>query len=117
MNRLMRIAFPVLAASILAFPSSASAAGKTKLLASATVKSVAPTTLTVTADGKDTSFSVDAKTSVIGKGIGTKTDAKGGKAAITDLLAAGDRVSVVYLGPAATPRATRVELTAKASAR
>ena len=36
MNRLMRIAFPVLAASILAFPSSASAAGKTKLLASAT---------------------------------------------------------------------------------
>jgi len=110
MNRLMRIAFPVLAATILAFPSSASAAGKTKLLASATVKTVAPTTLTVTADGKDTSFSVDAKTSVIGKGIGTKSRAKGGKATIADLLSTGDRVSVTYQEDGTAMHATKVQL-------
>jgi hypothetical protein len=106
MNRLMRIAFPVLAASILAFPSNASAAGKTKVLASATVKSVAP------ADGKDTSFSVDAKTSVIGKGIGTKSRAKGGKATIADLLSAGDRVSVTYQEDGTAMHATKVSLLA-----
>ena len=115
MNRLMRIAFPVLAATILAFPTSASAAGKTKLLASATVKSVAPTTLTVTADGKDTSFSVDPKTSVIGKGIGTKARAKGGKATIADLLSAGDRVSVTYQEDGTAVRATKIWLTSSRS--
>ena len=83
------------------------------------VASVTAIALTVTAKGKDTTFTVDAKTRVVGKGIGTKADAKGrgGKAAITDLLSAGDRVSVVYVGPAATPRATRVELIAKAGSR
>src|SRR5215510_12166623 len=110
MNRLMRVAFPLLAATILVFPGSVSAAGKTKLLASATVKSVAPTTLTVTADGKDTSFSVDAKTSVIGKGIGTKSRAKGGKATIADLLNTGDRVSVTYMEEGM--HATKVQLLA-----
>ena len=114
MNRLMRVAFPLLAATILAFPSSGSAAGKTKLLASATVKSVAPTTLTVTADGKDTAFSVDAKTSVIGKGIGTKSRAKGGKATIADLLSAGDRVSVTYQEDGTAMHATKVQLLAAA---
>ena len=112
MNRLMRVAFPLLAATILVFPGSVSAAGKSKLLASATVKSVAPTTLTVTADGKDTSFAVDAKTSVIGKGIGTKSRAKGGKATIADLLSAGDRVSVTYMEEGM--HATKVQLLAAA---
>jgi len=112
MNRLMRIAFPLLAATILVFPGSASAAGKSKLLASATVKSVAPTTLTVTADGKDMSFGVDSKTSVIGKGIGTKSRAKAGKATIADLLSAGDRVSVTYQEDGTTMHATKVQLLA-----
>lgn len=113
MNRLMSLAIPVLAATILAFPTPASAAGK-KLLANATVKSLTPTTLVVTADGKDTSLAVDAKTSVIGKGIGTKSRAKGGKATITDLLSAGDRVSVTY-EDAPAMRATKVELVAAAA--
>lgn len=113
MNRIMRLAIPVLAVSILAFPVRASAAGK-KLLANATVKSLTATLLTVTADGKDSSFSVDAKTSVVGKGIGTKARAKGGKAAITDLLNAGDRVTVTYEESGTAMRATKVELTAAA---
>ncbi len=113
MNRLMRLAIPVFAATILAFPTQASAAGKTKLLAAATIKSLTGTMLTVTADGKDTSFSVDAKTNVIGKGIGTKSRAKGGKATITDLLNVGDRVSVTYQEDGTAMRATKIQLMAK----
>ena len=119
MTRVTRLALPLLALALLAWPAGVSAAAKTHLLPNATVKSLTATALTVTAKGKDTTFTVDAKTRVVGKGIGTKADAKGrgGKAAITDLLSAGDRVSVVYVGPAATPRATRVELIAKAGSR
>jgi len=119
MTRVTRLAVPLLVVALLAWPAglSAAKAAKTHLLPNGTVKSVTASALTVTAKGKDTTFAVDAKTRVIGKGIGTKADAKGGKAAITDLLAAGDRVSVVYVGPAATPRATRVELVAKAGSR
>src|SRR6476620_638073 len=96
MNRLMRLAIPVLAVCMLALSNNVSAAGKTKLLPNATVKSITATMLTVTADGKDTALTVDAKTNVIGKGLGTKTRAKGGKATITDLLSVGDRVAVTY---------------------
>ena len=119
MTRVTRLAIPLLALALLAWPASSSAAAKTHLLPNGTVKSVTTTTLTVTAHGKDMTFAIDAKTNVIGKGIGTKADARGrgGKAAITDLLSVGDRVSVVYVGPAATPRATRVELTANAGTR
>ena len=90
------------------------AAGKAKLLANATVKSLTGTMLTVTADGKDTSLAVDAKTSVIGKGVGTKSRAKGGKTAITDLLSVGDRVSVTYQEDGTAMHATKVQLIAKA---
>ena len=113
MNRLMRLAIPVLAVCVLALPINASAAGKTKHLANATIKSLTPSMLTVTADGKDTSLAVDAKTSVIGKGMGTKSRAKGGKAAITDLLSTGDRVSVTYQEDGTAMHASKIELLAK----
>ena len=71
-------------------------------------------TLTVTVDGKDTSLAVNAKTQVIGKGLGTKSRAKGGKATITDLLNPGDRVSVTYQEDGSTMRATKVQLVAAA---
>jgi hypothetical protein len=113
MNRLMRFATLLLAACVLALPINASAAGKTKLLSNATVKSITATMLTVTADGKDTALTVDAKTSVIGKGLGTKTRAKGGKATITDLLSVGDRVSVTYQEDGTAMHASKVQLLAK----
>ena len=113
MNRLMRSAIFLLAAGVLALPINASAAGKTKLLPNATVKSITATMLTVTADGKDTSLTVDAKTNVIGKGLGTKTRAKGGKATITDLLSVGDRVSVTYQEDGTAMHASKVQLLAK----
>ena len=115
MTRVSLLAVPVFALALLAWPAAASAAAKTHLLSNGTVKSLTATALTVSASGKDTTFSVDTKTRVIGKGIGTKADAKGkgGKAAITDLIAAGDRVNVVYQGTGAAAHATRVELVAK----
>lgn len=113
MNRLMRFAILVLAVCFLALPVHASPAGKSKLLPAATVKSLTGTMLTVTADGKDTTLAVDAKTNVIGKGVGTKARAKGGKAAITDLLNVGDRVTVTYQESGTTMRATKVEILAK----
>jgi hypothetical protein len=115
MTRVTLLASPIIALALLAGPARSSAAAKTHVLSNGVVKSLTSTALTVSANGKDTTFSVDAKTRIIGKGIGTKADmkGKGGKAAITDLLAVGDRVNVVYQGTGATARATRVELTSK----
>ena len=113
MNRLIRFAIPVLAVCFLALPAMASAAGKNKVLSGATIKSLTATMLTVTADGKDTALTVDAKTSVVGRGVGTKARAKGGKAAITDLLNVGDRVTVTYQEAGTAMRASKVELLAK----
>lgn len=71
----------------------ASAASKT---AHGTVKDVSASSLTITSAGKDMTFTVDAKTHAVGKGLGTATKESGGKAPITDLLKAGDEVSVTY---------------------
>src|SRR5262245_24360372 len=82
----------------LALPSHASAGQKAKnqLLSNATVKTLSMTSITVTAGGKDSTFSIDSKTKVAGKGVGTKSESKGGKPTIVDLLKAGDNVSVTY---------------------
>jgi len=61
-----------------------------------TVKSASATSLTVTANGKDSMFAIDSGTDVIGRGIGTATAATGGRAALADLVKTGDRVSVTY---------------------
>ena len=115
MKSMTFVAIPLLALSLLAWPVRSSAAGKAKLLANATVKSLTATSLTVTAEGKDTTIAVDAKTRVIGKGVGTKAAAasKDRKASITDLLGQGDRVTVTYEESGTAMRATRVELIAK----
>ena len=60
-----------------------------------TVKSVAANSLTITADGKDMTFAIDASTSVVAKGATGRSGA-GGKIAITDFVKSGSRVSVSY---------------------
>ena len=66
------------------------------------VKSVSATSLTITADGKDMTFSLDQSTRVVGSGAGTKTAAAGGRIAITDLVATGNRVNVAHTDNKAT---------------
>ena len=117
MKRLTCLAISMMAFMLVAGPADSSAAAKNKILPNAVVKSVTSVSLTVTStDGKDMTFAVDAKTKVRGKGIGTKTAAKGkgGKASIADLLGVGDRVNVVY-ADIATPHAASVELIQGAS--
>ena len=112
-------AIPLLFLSMVAWPavSSGAAQSKDKFLPNAIVKSVSGTSLTVAADGKDTTFSVDAKTRVVGKGIGTKSKAKGDKPTIVDLLKEGDRVTVTYHDTGATMHASRIEVTAAGTTR
>jgi hypothetical protein len=97
----------------------AEAASKTS---NGTVKSVAATSLSIsgTAGGGatfDQTFVIDAKTKVVGRGAGTAAAAKGGKAAITDLVAAGDKVTVHFHDMGGTLHAAEVRVTAKAAAK
>jgi hypothetical protein len=82
---------------------------KNQTVSNATVKSVTASSLSVTAGDKDMTFEIDAKTNVVGKGMGTKSAAKGGKPTITDLLKEGDRVSVTYQEMGSTMHASRIE--------
>jgi hypothetical protein len=105
------------ATSIQAITSAAasSASGPAAKTASGTVKSVMASSLTVSgADGKDMTFSIDTKTGVVGRGVGTAASARGGKAPITDLVNVGDKVSVTYHDMSGTMLASSVRVTAKA---
>ena len=76
---------------------------------SGTVKSVAASSLTITADGKDMTFAVDGSTNVVAKGASTKAG-PGGKIAITDVVKSGSRVSVSYHETGATMHAAEVRV-------
>src|SRR5438874_5497942 len=80
-----------------------------------TVESVSGSSLTVTAAGKDMTFTIDNDTKVIGKGMGTKSAAAGGKLAIADAVSTGDTVSVTYHDMGGTMHAATVRVTTKAS--
>jgi hypothetical protein len=109
------IASAVVVLSALALPASAAAQPKPKnqMLPNGTVKSVSASSLVVTALGKETTFTVDAKTQVVGKGVGTKSRAKGNKPSIVDLVKEGDRVSVTYQDTGGAMHASRIEVAAK----
>ncbi len=112
----MRVFGRVLALFVLSlavWPTMSSAAAdkpKNQLLPNGTVKSVSQTSLTVSGKDKEMTFVVDAKTQVVGKGIGSKSAAAGGKPTIVGLLKEGDRVNVTYqmVGPAT--RASKIEV-------
>ena len=82
--------------------------------ASGTVKSVSAGSLVISEGGKDMTFTVDKDTKVVGKGLGTKGAASGGKLAITDAVSSGDMVSVTYHDMGGTMHAATVRVTPKA---
>lgn len=102
MRSLALFAAALFAFTLVAAPSVSAQKPKKEMVANATIKSLSQSSITVTAEGKDSTFSIDAKTKVIGKGVGTASAAKGGKATIVDLLKEGDRVTVTHVGAAAT---------------
>jgi hypothetical protein len=112
-------AIPLLALTLVALPAplAGQAKAKSQLLPNATVKSVSASSLVVATLGKDVTFMVDPKTKVVGKGIGTKSAAKGGKPTIADLLKEGDRVTVTYQDVAGTMRASTIEVAARNAVR
>lgn len=110
MRSLALFAAALFAVTLVAAPNLSAQKGKKQMVANATIKALSQTSITVTgSDGKDSTFAVDAKTKVIGKGVGTASAAKGGKATIVDLLKAGDRVTVTYSGSGASMMATTIE--------
>jgi hypothetical protein len=66
--------------------------------------------LTITSQGKDMTFAVDASTHAVGKGLGTATQPTGGKAPITDLIKTGEEVSVTYHDMGGTLHAATVRV-------
>lgn len=83
-----------------------------------TVESVTLTSLSVkgSAGGGATSmrtYAIDPDTKVIAKGAGTAAAASGGKILITDVVSAGDKVSVSYHLMGDMLHATEVRVTTK----
>ena len=85
---------------------------------SGTVQSVSATSMTITGSGGSgakftQTFVIDGDTKVVGKGASTAT--KGGKVAITDLVASGDHVTVNYHTVGTALHASDVRVTMKAT--
>jgi hypothetical protein len=117
MRRITVLAIPaaLVLLAFLAAPAAAQKAAKPKTAtADGTVKSVSATALTVTDKAnKDWNFTIDGTTNVVAKGGTTKSAAKGGKVAITDLVSTGDKVTVTYHDMGGTMHAARVRVTSK----
>jgi hypothetical protein len=83
-----------------------------------TVKAIGRDSITIVGGaGNGASFTqtfvVTADTTIIGKGVGTAVASTGGKAPVTDLIAAGDTVSVSYRKAGGALQATDVRLVTK----
>src|SRR5713101_6242005 len=112
MKRLVLVALSVLGLCVAAQPIAVHAQKAKTMNASGVVKSVSGTSLTVTAGGKDMTFTIDGSTKFVGKGLSTKSAA--GKITATDAVGAGDRVSVSYHDMGGTMHAANVRITTKA---
>jgi Domain of unknown function (DUF5666) len=91
-----------------------------EMRATGTVKAIAGDSITimgaVNGGGSFTqTFAVNSATKVVGRGAGTATAAKGGRAPFTDLIAAGDRVSISYHNVGNTLQASDIRVTMKGS--
>ena len=99
-------------------PASASTAPKAPKaqIATGVVSSVSGNSLTVKGKSGDTTFAVDNKTTVSGKGLGTATrkmSEAGGKPTLTDFVHDGDTVSVTYHDMGGTKNASLVRVIIK----
>ena len=110
------------ASNIRTIPASSAGSGTTpsEARSNGTVKAIGHDSLTIegTAGGGASftqTFLVVADTTVVGKGVGTAVASKGGKAPFTDLIAAGDKVSVSYRKTGGALQASDVRLVLKGS--
>lgn len=85
---------------------------------SGTVTSMTGTSLTVKTSAGESTFAIDAKTKIIGTGLGTKTQeaaAAGKKQVLSDVVGVGDSVSVSYHDMAGAKQASEVRVRTKAA--
>lgn len=88
--------------------------GATKSV-SGKVSAVTATSITIAEAGAAAqTFTIDAKTQVIGKGAGTMSARRGGKVSATDLIGSGDSVNVTYTDMNGMMHAHEIRVTAKA---
>ena len=76
------------------------------------------TSLTVKGSAGESTFVVDPKTNVIGRGLGTQARASaaaGNTQTIKDLVAAGDAVTVTFHETGGAKHAAQVRISSKAS--
>ena len=83
-----------------------------------TVKSLGPDSITIVGSGGggaafEQTFHIGADTKVVGKGVGTATAAKGGRAPFSELISAGDRVTVSYHKAGGALKASDVRVTSR----
>jgi len=93
-------------------PAAAEKPAKT-LTTTGKVAAVAADSLTVTASSGDMTFTIDSKTKIVGKGIGTKSGAlktDGKSTPATEFVHVGDRVTVKYHDMGATKHAANVHV-------
>jgi hypothetical protein len=80
------------------------------------VTAVSATSLTITETGKAAqTFAIDAKTRVIGRGVGTMASKTAGKISATDAIGSGDTVNVSFTSMNGTMHADQIRVTAKAA--
>jgi hypothetical protein len=91
-----------------------SASERGRVVTNGTVVSVDGTSLTITAGAKEIKFALDSSTRFVGSGLGTKTEAAGGKLKPMDLVGKGDVVSVLYQDRAGSMLATEVRVRRRA---
>jgi hypothetical protein len=114
---------PLRASLVRAIPSAGRAGGSVKTVSEmhsvGTVKAVFADSITISGNGGGASFTQTFKigpdTTVVGKGAGTAAAARGGRVPLSNLIAAGDRVSVAYWTDGADLRASDVRVTLKRS--
>ena len=88
--------------------------------ANGTVATISSSSLTIngTTSGGGTftqTYAIDANTKVVGQGAGTATARSGGRAVVTDLVKAGDKVVVSFSNEGGSMKATEIRVTAKAA--
>jgi hypothetical protein len=114
MKRLVFLAILTVVVSLLAQPLRAQEKGKAKAMTTmGTVKTVTNNSVTITANGKEMSFSIDPQTTFIGKGLSTKAREKG-KMTATDSVGVNDQVRVSYNETSGNLHATEIRIINKA---
>src|SRR5205085_1873825 len=101
------------AAALLSLVVSANALAGQPKIAKGTVAAIGANSMTIRAGPTEMRFAVDNRTQVVGKGIGARASANGGKASFLELVGLGDRVSVTYREVAGSLHASDIRVTGK----